>query len=346
VLAGPLVVGTLGGWAVRRLRAGRRAAGSAVLALLAVGVVALPVLLTRLDALSSVIHFERASGRTHAAALREVLLDQTLVHSYPGDGAAHLAVTVATLAGVALTFVRGRHRWLAVGFGLAVGLAVLASGPEDHPLRWLSAFWYTQAGRIAPVAVVPAVLLAGYAGTALVDGIRRRTGERAGQVALVGVLAVTLVTAGLRLPLQERVVASAFIPGDLAWGTMASVDELAMMRRLELPPDAVVVGDPFNGSALLPAVAGVDVVFPQLGASGMSPAQQTLQDYLARIHQEAEVCAALDEVGATHLYQDTADEGAKVNERTEAMREVDVTTGFTEVDRAGSAAVYRIEACT
>src|SRR5699024_11153035 len=99
--------------------------------------------------------------------------------------------------------------------------------------------------------------------------------------------------------------------------TMATAEELAMMERLgeELPADAVVVGDPFNGSALLPAVAGVDVVFPQLGPSGLSPAQLVLQEDLARIHEDPTVCAALAETGATHLYQDTATaaDGAKVN---------------------------------
>lgn len=130
---------------------------------------------------------------------------------------------------------------------------------------------------------------------------------------------------------------------------MATSDELAMMGRLAdtLPPDAVVIGDPFNGSALLPAVAGVDVVFPQLGASGLAPAHRLLQERLAAVHDDPAVCEALAEVGATHLYQDTAtaDDGAKVDDRTAGMRDVDVTTGFTRVDAAGDAAVYRIEAC-
>ncbi len=39
------------------------------------------------------------------------------------------------------------------------------------------------------------------------------------------------------------------------------------------------------------------------------------------------------------------DDGAKVDDRTAGMRDVDVTTGFTRVDAAGDAAVYRIEAC-
>ena len=162
-------------------------------------------------------------------------------------------------------------------------------------------------------------------------------------------LPILLGTAVLRLPLQERVVAGAYVPGEIAWGTMATDEELAMMGRLagSLPAGAVVVGDPFNGSALLPAVAGVDVVFPQLGTSGVSPAQQVLEERLVDIHDDPAVCAALREVGATHLYQDTATarDGAKERDRTAGMHDVDVTRGFTEVDRAGTASVHRIEVC-
>lgn len=217
-------------------------------------------------------------------------------------------------------------------------------------MRWLAGFWYTQAARIAPGAVIPAVLLAAYSLSVLVAALRSRFAAPAvGRIVLAGVLAIAVVTAAVRFPLQERVVASAYVPGELAWETMATAQELDLMRRVgqRLPPDAVVVGDPFNGAALLPAVAGVAVVFPQLGASGMSPAQLVLQDRLGDIHTDPDVCSALAQVGATHLYQDTAGkrDGAKVNGRTAGMRHVDVSTGFMEVDSAGTAAVYRIDAC-
>src|SRR5690625_590569 len=116
---------------------------------------------------------------------------------------------------------------------------------------------------------------------------------------------------------------------------MATAGELAMMRRLEqdLPAGAVVVGDPFNGSALLPAVAGIDVVFPQLGASGLSEAHRTLQDGLANIHDDPAICDALTEFGATHLYQDTAgaDDGAKVDDRTSGMRDIKSSSGLVPI---------------
>src|SRR5690606_15929788 len=201
-------------------------------------------------------------------------LDQTLVHSYPGDGRGHLAVTAATLAGVALTVVHRRHRWLAVSFLLGVGLAALAAGPVDHPLRWLASFWYTQAGRIAPVAVVPAVLLAGYALTGLADRARLNVpGRVAGAAALAAVLAVPLGTAAARLPLQARVVASAYVPGELAGGTMATSAGLAMMGRLAdtRPPDAVVVGDPSTARRCCPRWPAWTSSSPSWAPAGSPP---------------------------------------------------------------------------
>lgn len=348
VLAGPLLLGALGGWALHMVRRGRRWAGGGVLAALVLLTIGLPVVLANLDALAAVVGFERASGRSHGGALLEVLLDQTLVHSYPGDGWQHVAISLATILGAGMTLWLRRYRWLTAAFALAVGLAVLASGPEDHPLRWLSGFWYTQAGRIAPVAVVPAVLLAALAATALLDRARRHRHAAVATAASATVVVIVMATVVLRMPVQERVIASAFVPGEVAWGTMATSEELAMMRRLPdvLPSDAVVVGDPFNGSALLPAVAGVDVAFPQLGASGLSEAHRTVQNDLSQIH-DAAVCEAIEELGASHLYQDTAEvtDGAKVDDRTAGMRDVDTTSGFTQVESAGSAAVYRIDVC-
>ncbi|MCM3661062.1 hypothetical protein M3148_08665 [Georgenia satyanarayanai] len=347
VVAGPLVAGAVVAWAVRLVRAGRVVlATGAALALVGV-VVAGPVVAANLDALSAVVGFERASGRTHAAALGEVLLDQTLVHAYPYDGRwQHLAPALAVVAGAVLLLVRRQHRWLVVAYALGVALAVLAAGPEEHPLRWLTGFWYTQAARIAAFTVVPAVLLAACSTSALTRWLQARTGRR---VAVAVTLVLVLACAGVRLPLQERVVASAYVPGELAWGTMATEDELALMRRAgrTLPPDAVVVGDPFNGSALLPALAGVDVVFPQLGTSGTSDAQTVLRERLVDIHMDPAVCAAIEDVGATHLYQDTASavDGAKTAPQTAGMRDVDVSAGFTEIDSAGTATLSTIEVC-
>ena len=358
VIGGPLVIAVVLTGAWRWWRAGRRLLGAGVAAAVTTAIMAGPFLVANLEALSAVVGFARASGYSHLQALNEVLLDRTLVHSYPGDGWQHLPITLASLAGVIIVFVRRRHRWLAAGYLVAIGLAVLAAGPEDNPLRWLAGFWYTQAGRIAPIAIVPAVLLAAIAATALIDLLHDRKLARAetavdrphGRPMVAGAVALAIVAvAVVRLPLQDRVVASAFVPEELAFGTMATSAELDMMRRLgrELPGDAVVVGDPFNGSALLPAVAGVDVVFPQLGPSGMSEAQRVLQADLHRLHEDPAVCEALIQVRATHLYQDTAtaEDGAKTHERTEGMRDLDLSEGFVLVDSAGTAGVHRIVAC-
>lgn len=355
VLAGPLLVTTVAGW-VRRRRWARAWHARLAALVVAAGLVAAPFVLARVPFFAGVMGFERAGGWSHLTSAMQVLLDRTLAYTYPGESVWHLPVTVLTVAGVVLALRRREHRWLVAGYLVALALATLAAGPSDASLRWLAGFWYTQAGRIAPIAAIAAIALAAYAADAgvrwLAPRIRGRSGGDARtqhRVAVGVVTAVIVATALVRLPLQHAVALSAYDPDHLAWGTMATTEELAMMARLSetLPQDALVIGDPFNGSALLPPVAGVDVVFRQLGRSTLSEPEAVLADRLREIGYDPAVCEAIAELGVTHLYQDTAtaEEGAKVDERTSGMRDVDVSSGFELVDSAGSAAIYRIELC-
>lgn len=361
VLLAPLLVTTVTVW-VRRLRPGTRmplVAGATTAVVLA----ASPVVLSQVPLVAGVMGFDRLGGWSHLTSLLQVLSDRTLVYSYPGEGFWHLPVTVLTLMGLVCTLARREHRWLSAGFVLTLALATLAAGPEDTPLRWLAGFWYTQAGRIAPVAAVGAVVLAAYGVSRLAGPVthlaerwrgRREpagadgsdTARRLASGVILGLVGLTVL---VRLPLQHAVAATAYDPDRLAWGTMATAEELDLMERLatSLPAGALVIGDPFNGSALLPPVAGIDVVFRQLGASAMSPAETALLTRLNQIHDDPEVCEAVGDLGVTHLYQDLAGdaEGAKLDERTAGMRDVDVSTGFELVDVAGTASVYRITLC-
>ncbi|GAA1629080.1 DUF6541 family protein [Georgenia ruanii] len=331
-----------------------------VVAAAAAGALALALagaaLLTRVPALWATLGFERAGGATYRSALGLVLVDAPLVYDYGPPGYGHLAITVLGALGAVLCLVRKRSRWLVAAWVTAIALVLLAAGPAENPLRTLAGFWYTQAARIAPLVVIPAVVLAaiGLAGAGAAAARAAGAGEpRARTVAALAVPAallavVAVVTGGLRWDLKERVTASVYEPGQIAWGTMLSGPELAMMTRLggELPADAVVLGDPFNGSAYLPALAGAKVVFPQLGPVRGADAR-TLETSLDRLRTDPAVCAAARALGVTHLYTDTATRaaGAKEHARTTAMRGVDTTTGHELVDRAGTAAVWRLTAC-
>lgn len=367
-LAGLMVIVVLGRQARHWWQAGR---APVIVAAAAIGVallIAAAAAVGGLPALRGTLGFERAGAESYRPALGKILRDAPLVYSYDGGGRTHLIVIALVVVGAIACLVRRRSRWLVVAWIGAVLLVLLAAGPEEHPLRPLTGFWYTQAARIAPLAVIPAVVLAALGAEAVTTPVAgwlrrhvplrrravllRRPGGWASAVPLVVplalVLAVVAATGGLRWDLKERVTASVYTPGEIAWGTMLSRAELAMIERLpaELPPDAVVLGDPFNGSAYLPALAGVDVVFPQLGPVRGDDAR-LLERSLADLGTDPAVCAAARSLGVTHLYADTAGaaEGAKVHERTAAMREIGAAAGLELVDTGGTATVWRLTGC-
>ena len=335
------------GWAAGRPRA--------VLAGVAIGVLVTATtvaLLATFPAFLATLSYERAGAGSYMPVLAKLVTDTPQVYWY-GMGAGNAVVTALALAGVALSFRLRRGRRLVAVLAVAAALVLLAAGPPENPLRALTGFWYTQAARIAPLVVIPAVVLAAGAFAALAERLDTRVHARARLVPPWAVpvsllLMVVVLTAGARWDLKVRITASVHDAGAIAWGTMLTDDELAMIERLpgRLPEGAVVLGDPFNGSAYLPALAGVDVVFPQLGPLAGED-RRLLETSFRDLRENSAVCRAVDALGVTHVYTDTAgaDDGAKVSARTAGLRDVDTSGGFTLVDRGGTASVWRLTAC-
>ncbi|MCK6211748.1 hypothetical protein KZX45_14450 [Georgenia sp. EYE_87] len=336
------------GWAAGRPRA--------VLAGVAVALVVTATTVTLLvtfPAFLATLSYERAGAGSYLPVLARLVTDTPQVYWY-GKGAGNLVVSALAIIGAAMSVREQRHRHLVAVLVVAAALVLLAAGPPENPLRVLTGFWYTQAARIAPLVVIPAVVLAAGALAALAERLDAGLHARARAVPPWAVpvsllLVVVMLTAGARWDLKVRITASVHDPGAIAWGTMLVDDELAMIERLpeRLPEGAVVLGDPFNGSAYLPALAGVDVVFPQLGPLGGED-RRLLETSFRELRDDPAVCRAVDALGVTHVYTDTAgaEDGAKVSDRTSGLREVDTSAGFTLVDRGGTASVWRLTACS
>ncbi len=356
VLAGPVVVVVL----VRQARQWWVVGRPRVVAVSVIGVIALIVAVVtialRLPSLQTTLNYERSGASTYWPALGRIILDAPMVFDYGPQGAGNLVVTALTLLGAGVCLRRRHGRWLVLAWLSTVLLVLLAAGPPQNPVRGLTGFWYTQAARIAPLAVIPAVVLGAIGLTALAGALARRLPARsrspragAGLALPVVLLAVVAVaTSGMRWDLKERITASVYEPGQIAWGTMLSGPELELMDRIgaELPPDALVLGDPFNGSAYLPALAGVDVVYPQL-ASVRGADAKFLEHSFNALHTDPRVCEAVRRLGVTHVYNDTAlgTDGVKTNRRTNGLRFLDTSAGFERVDSGGTATVWRLTAC-
>lgn len=263
-----------------------------------------------------------------------------------------------------------RARWL-VWAAAAVLLVAIASSGGAGPLRFLGGPWYSQTARIVAAFPVVAAPLAAFGLLALAAWLARRwprltrAAERTRRLLPAGarprprvVLAAAVVavaflaTLGWYAP-QKAVRTAEFVaPGPVRWGTMLSVEEIALLERLPTttPPEAVILGDPANGAAFAWSVADRRVVFPQLGPSNQSAAQRTLRFGFHELLTEPAVCEAVRELGVTHFYQDTATaaEGAKVSEDWPGLTTPvtpELLTGLEVVDTGGTATLYRITAC-
>lgn len=283
----------------------------------------------------------------------------------PGTPAARVERARADLQGIT---------WVVGAWALVLVLTALAAGPAT-PLRVLTGLWYSQAARIQAVVPVVAVPLAALGclvlGGVLArwwaarDGRRGALGSAQGgagrarrvvgsmlasgtRAAAVVASVALLTTLPWSVPATAHRFAEAYEPGATRWGHMLSPAEGVLLGRLPhvLPPDALVIGDPANGAALVWAVADRRVVLPQLSVSNLTEDQRLLRASFADLTTDPAVCDAVRRTGITHLYLDTAtaEDGAKVDAGAPGLLRVP-TEGVEVVDSEGTATVYRLTVC-
>lgn len=349
LLATPIILVLLGRLSVRWWRAGNRVAVLAGWVVLLTATVLGTMWLVRFPPVAAIINYERGGADSYLPGVAAVLADHPLLYVYP-----IVTVNVATvlvLIGVVRTFVQRNARWLVLAWAAAYGIVILANGPVDNPLRIVAGFWYTQPSRIAQLVVIPAVVLAAGAAVWLVGRIRRSTGWRERSIAIGLVLFLGASTVGFRYPTSEIVMGSVYTAyPDIAWGSMVGPEELEMLDRAgdTLPDDAVVLGDPLNGSPFLFARSGVEVVYRQMTPLADAPAQTLLANEFSDWFRDQRVCEAVRELGVTHVYTDTMDfyDGGKYDSRVLGLTDINTDRPqFTLLDTGDTAALWEFTGC-
>lgn len=305
-----------------------------------------------------------------------LVTDHPLLATFTTWVPGNVLVTVLAVAGVGAWRSRGVRPWLWSG-GLAVGLVLLASGPA-WVLRGLAGPWYTQRARIMPLVTIAMLVLATW-GVARIQeswrGWRARSGAddagvkgQADQVVSAGgsgwsgalnsalrvagahvpltVLVLSLVLApAWRWPLKAELLAAVHEPERASYGAMLSEEELAMIRRAgaELPADAVVVGDPSNGSSYLWSLSGVKVLFPGRPAPRSGSELRWVGEHLGELATDQRVCEILRSRGVGYYYSDSADPDGQEGRAPLWGKDWNVPSRALElVDEGDSAAIWRI----
>jgi len=192
------------------------------------------------------------------------------------------------VVGVVTASAVARWRWVVVSYGLVAGLFVVAQALDFAGVRGiLTGYWYSDAVRLAALLPVFAIPLAALGvatlgvGTArLVRAIHERSAaslRHRGLRAFPAAVAVTVVavlgfvvvvvlprTATVRASHEALSVLYSFDPVASDSPELVSEEELAVFEIIAatVPPGVSVAGDPWDGSAMVRALAGRQAVFP------------------------------------------------------------------------------------
>lgn len=269
-------------------------------------------------------------------------------------------LTVLIAIGAVLVF-RGRSsRWLLVSYAVLLLAFGVANGfPASAWRTALLGAWYNDSYRLASLLPVVGVVL----GTAALSGLALliRIGFLRLQAATGGpaprsarsqfVPALALVLLGIAAT-QGSGIHSAIRELSFHYDTVENAalldsDERRLLDRLAsvTPEDALIAGNPWNGSALAYAISDRRVVIPHTGGS-YSLESQEVSRMIDTGSKNA--CLAADTLGVTHVL----DFGSRI--LFEGDRRANLFTGttevgdspvLTEVDREGDAVLYELTGC-
>lgn len=255
---------------------------------------------------------------------------------------------LAVVGAVATVRTRGRLGASAIVLlGLALALTVLTNLTSPLARTWVNP-WYGARERIAPLLVCALVVLAVLGVRALWRRGREGRARRVAAAALVLVLAGTSVTAILvptRLPFVGSLAYTAY-GEQLAPYVTPAEREFIQRSAARLPADAVVIGNPRDGTALYWSLGGVETVFPTLSEPQTLDSRRVAR-YAHKAGYDPRVCASLRAVAPTHLYVDrSARSGAAIAPEAAILYEglaLIPADRLVLVDEDGPYALYRIE---
>ena len=261
----------------------------------------------------------------------------------------YVAVVVLSIIGLSLAWRSLRTRWLCplwLGFmgallGSLVSIPVLTNVASLH---------YANSYRVVGTCAIVVAPLLVLAMSHLATLMARRLRLSLRTITFASVAAIVSLAAVLTWPIERDDLQSGVWPKE--WDEPRySFDEaeLAMIVRLrhKIPPERLVLGDPAAGTAFLPAVSDIKVAWYYMGWSFSDPDGEYLSRHFSDIRTDPRVCQIVRRHHIHYFYadHDTMFNGAYNSELRPGLYNVDVSDGFTPVDRGGSAAVYRIDLC-
>ncbi|GAB3600970.1 DUF6541 family protein [Microbacterium tumbae] len=260
-------------------------------------------------------------------------------------------LAIMTLVGVVVALRRPDLRWLVVSYLVFGALYVLATGSDDDLTKLLTGIWYKDGYRLAATLPVLAVPLAALGVVTVPWLFRVRSGSLvAGLAAALGI--GTAVTAMSSLAVTGVSEATGFVfrqPPSAADREIVSAKQIAFFEDVVpdiVPADQLLLGDPWDGSALSWMYAHREPVFPHVNGL-WDRSRRVLAWNLARIESDPEVCEALDDLRVRYvIYNPHAFAGGDPAGNHFPAPHAAVEAGlFEPVATDGESTLYRIDQC-
>lgn len=284
-----------------------------------------------------------------------------------GQMSTRAAVVISILAAVGIfRMVRQRRQiWWLLSFAAAASLYIVDAAVEKGPVRFFwTGIWYADTNRLAAYLPIFAVVLAAVGLAGIVDASVRtaaRFSDRKGAGAqpwgrpalAVGVIA-SLVLLGVLAGVTQIGSIRTYIATNQQFyqrdtpSSILSDDEYQLLSRIdgEVPANAVIAGNPWNGSGLVYAFADRKVLKYHL-SQATTPEQDVVDRSLNKAASDPAACKAIRDLNVRYVL----DFGTQYllnhpQSRTyPGLADLATSSSVELIDQQGAAKLYKVTAC-
>lgn len=265
----------------------------------------------------------------------------------------NIVMTVLVITGCVVALRRRTAMdWIALGFLAAAALLYIAVSGVPYPLPRdiLTGAWYNNAPRLAallPIAWVPLAAIGGARLWEHLTSVLARVPKPRLRTVLGAVIAVVVLIVVPQVGSMRQAVASA--GGAFAVSEespLLTSDELALIERVddEVPEDAVIMGSPWTGTALVYALAERRVVMPHT-LMDITDDMSLLLDGLDTALAGSAVCDAVERLGVEYVLDFGTQEINGGEHEYKGLDRLAASAAVDEVDSVGDAVLYKVVVC-
>jgi len=280
---------------------------------------------------------------------------EALLTTHSARGAAWVT-SALLIVGLVVSVTHRAHRWLSLAFIAWTILFIAVTAWEPSMLRaFLTGGWFDDYKRIAAGMVVVALPLAllGFIVSVrlLVRALTRpaKVGRQIAVLAAIFLIAVPTLWVSQTGPIRDAAIAAKSNYNLRAGSPIMSLDEFKLYSELPdlVPENAVIAGNPWDGSAWAYFVSGRHVLYPHVLAA-MDKDKQLIANSLRRASTDPAVCEAAERLHVQFAIN--SDEliylpGNPNNQAYPGLEHLDEAKGFQLVAQVGANRLYRLTAC-